>query len=427
MAITGIGITEEDMSDVKESTKSILAAINKSNKAIVEQEEYIRQKEKEAEENRQKEEEDEERARKNQARFAKEQEDKSARLQQEAEEDAELEKKRKRNPFYKTIKKMEKGEDVETETYAAFIARTILEKGGDAIRATKEAVAKKKRDAAKIAAVKLSRAGGFEAPTFEDYDPVAEHEKKQEEKRIKKEQAEEKKRLASEKKKELAEQKRKEKEEKQKEIERKKEEERERKILEEEEKRKAEERKKEEQKRAEEERLRKEEEEQARKHAASKSAQNIGNQLFVDTENLSPEEYDKYLAEDVRDLKRLVVKEHIVPDFLVTENAVNTIQRMRDVVAVVIASHDMNHLFIFQEAATFIELAGKLNKSMNYSYIYVITTTAPLYFGSDTCYHDLTELFDEIRKVILRYGHVNRNALLKIDGINMFKKIHLDL
>jgi len=445
MALSGIGInsTNIDVKEKENQIESILAAINAQNKGLIEEDERVREEAEEQERKERARKEAEEEAKKNRERFDKEQEEKKTRKEEERKEREEQEKIKERNPFYATIKKFDKKKtdanaseeeedaEEETETYASFIARNALEKSGDIIRNTKETLGKKKHDIVQSVTQKLSKIGGFEAPEFKEYNPSEEFAKRQEAKQIKKEekeakrkemeekrrlQREEQARIAQEKK-EAAEQKKKEQELlRQAKIEAKK---REAEAL-----AAAEEKKKEEARLAAEKAA--EERARAQQQRTQASAPGATASAAATPQPMTAEEYDRHLSDEARDLKTLIRKEHTTPDFSVTEHAVNEIQKMRDVVAVIIASADMNHLFIFHEPATFIELAEKLNKTMNYSYIYVVTTTAPVYFGSDRCYHGLTDLFNKIREIILRYGHVNRNVLLKVDGINVFKNIYLD-
>lgn len=146
-----------------------------------------------------------------------------------------------------------------------------------------------------------------------------------------------------------------------------------------------------------------------------------------DPSELSDEEWDARLDEDFRDLKEDIVYAHTIPSFRSTEHAIMEIQNMEEILAILVTSKDMNHLFIFSDKDAFIDLiTDRLNYAVDYSYIYVITPTAPIYYGSDTCYHKLTVVFNDIRMLILRgRKFFSEKDLKNVEGINMFRNIYI--
>lgn len=147
----------------------------------------------------------------------------------------------------------------------------------------------------------------------------------------------------------------------------------------------------------------------------------------VDPSTFSNEEWDEHLNEEYKELKEDIVYSHTMPSYRSTERAVTEIQGMDPVLAIIVCSKDMNDLFIFSDKETFLDLiVDRLNFSVDYTYIYVITPTAAMYYGSDTCYHKLTVVFDNIRMLILRgQKFFDEKALKKIEGINMFRNIYI--
>lgn len=444
MAISGIGLVTNEENVDEASLTELLKKINDENKSIVEAEERERTEEMERIQNEKLKEAQAEEDEKNKARFDKEQEEKKAREERERQEAEEAENIKKRNPFYSVVKKMEQNapkendseeESSKRESYGEYFIRTSLERGGDAYRIAKETLAEKKHNITKAIALKVSKIGGFEAPEIGEYDASEDYEKRKEAKRIKKEAQEEQRKI----KKEEAEEKRKIKQE---EAEKKRMENEAKKAAALEEKKKKEEELREQRQRAKEEKALAAE----RKRERTRPSRQVPPPVFPQEPNsptgtqpntrgalaqepreeISNEEYNNGLDKESRALKQMVVKEHIVPDFLITERAVNEIQKMRDVISIVIASRDMNDLFIFHEPMNFIQVAEQLDNELDYSYIYIITTTAPIYFGADRCYHDITELFNRIREAFLTQYHVDKALLLKIPGINIFKNIYLD-
>jgi len=142
---------------------------------------------------------------------------------------------------------------------------------------------------------------------------------------------------------------------------------------------------------------------------------------------LSDDDWNDHLDEEFRELKEDIIYAHSMPSFRSTERAITDIQNEENILAVLMSSKDMNDLFIFSDKDMFIDLiTDKLNFSVDYTYIYVITPTAAMYYGSDTCYHKLTVVFDNIRMLILRgRKFFDEKALKNIEGINMFRNIYI--
>ena len=130
--------------------------------------------------------------------------------------------------------------------------------------------------------------------------------------------------------------------------------------------------------------------------------------------------YDERLSVAQRKLKSNVKNNHEPVEMEDFEEIISTIRKKEDeIIAIFLTSADFNHLFIFSDAAEFVEMTYQLDGNIDFSYIYAIYEGGALYYGADSYSKDVTDLFQTIAD-----QEVTEKDIQKIEGINTFEFIH---
>ena len=132
-------------------------------------------------------------------------------------------------------------------------------------------------------------------------------------------------------------------------------------------------------------------------------------------------DYDELLPEESRQLKATVKENHMQVSELNTEKILREIQsRADDIYAILITDKNFDCLFIIQDVEYFLNL---MTHGADYSYLYVIYQGGAQYYGADEYFSEITVLFENLAKLITSSGSVSQKDLLKVKGINIFRKI----
>lgn len=135
--------------------------------------------------------------------------------------------------------------------------------------------------------------------------------------------------------------------------------------------------------------------------------------------------YDERLSVAQRRLKGNVRDNHEMVEMEDFEEIISSIRKKEDeIIAIFLTSADFNHLFIFSDAAEFVEMTYQLDGNIDFSYIYAIYEGGALYYGSDSYSKDVTDLFQTIAESIPVDQEVTEKDIQKIEGINTFEFIH---
>ena len=138
-----------------------------------------------------------------------------------------------------------------------------------------------------------------------------------------------------------------------------------------------------------------------------------------------PATYDDGLKPEQRKLKGKVQDGYINPDNATTREIVRDIQKHADeVLGILIASADFNHLFILTDIEQFTELVLSENAVLDYSYIYAIFEGGPRFYGQSEYYQEVTHLFEDISNA-LTSGRISEREIKSIKGINVFQNIYI--
>lgn len=144
-------------------------------------------------------------------------------------------------------------------------------------------------------------------------------------------------------------------------------------------------------------------------------------------EDKSEESYNRLLSKNQQILKNGVADNHVQ----VTEDKMRNIlddirEDLFNVKCVFIASADFNTLLIYQDAGVFLETVSEL-PSFDFSYLYVLYSGGPRYYGSDAYTKEVTHLFEDIADALQTGKIRTTDDLKKIKGINIFQNICTDM
>lgn len=140
----------------------------------------------------------------------------------------------------------------------------------------------------------------------------------------------------------------------------------------------------------------------------------------------NPEDYDNMLSKDQQELKKYVKDNHIQVSPKSTQEIIREIQsRSSEIVAILIASPTFDQLFILLSADTFIGVCNDTDSIIDYSYLYIMYKTGPQYKGSDEYLLQVKQVFEAIGNGIASGQIKSEKEILKIKGINIFKKIYV--
>lgn len=163
------------------------------------------------------------------------------------------------------------------------------------------------------------------------------------------------------------------------------------------------------------------------RRGAEKGSAGVKGKETLPPKPTDPEKYDELLSEEQRALKQTVREGHVQVSEKSTMEIVREIQnRATDLVAILIASPAFDHLFIIQDADTFINILSESDSLIDYSYLYIMYSDGPVYKGSDEYLEEVTDLFNTIGRAFVTGQIREEKDILKIKGINIFKNIYVD-
>ncbi len=144
-------------------------------------------------------------------------------------------------------------------------------------------------------------------------------------------------------------------------------------------------------------------------------------------EDKSEESYNRLLSKNQQILKNGVADNHVQ----VTEDKMRNIlddirEDLFNVKCVFVASADFNTLLIYQDAGVFLETISEL-PSFDFSYLYVLYSGGPRYYGSDAYTKEVTHLFEDIADALQTGKIRTTDDIKKIKGINIFQNICTDM
>ena len=138
------------------------------------------------------------------------------------------------------------------------------------------------------------------------------------------------------------------------------------------------------------------------------------------------ENYDEFLTEEQRNLKKLIQDKHVQVSNKSTMDIVREVQqRSTEVVAILIASPTFDQLFIILSADEFCGMVSEFNSLIDFSYLYIIYRDCTQYKGSDEYFAEVTDIFEALGKGLTSGRIKSPQDIKKIKGINIFKDIML--
>lgn len=142
---------------------------------------------------------------------------------------------------------------------------------------------------------------------------------------------------------------------------------------------------------------------------------------------LSEEEYRKLLSKDQLFLKENVSENH---EPLEADTVSRLLLRLQSdissVTGIFITDRDFDHLFIFQNAENFLNMARDMDGNIDFTYLYARTKGGPKYYGIDEYTSEITHLFEDIEKALESGSIRSKEDLQKIKNINIFQNIYTD-
>lgn len=146
--------------------------------------------------------------------------------------------------------------------------------------------------------------------------------------------------------------------------------------------------------------------------------------------DMTDEEYDSNLPQKLREIKKCLKSMHVHASRNDIERTLKLLSSKRNVLAVVATSSDFNSLFIYMDTDKYVDdiehALEKTSGNLDLSFVYYISTNGTVYSGYDECYQVITEIFDDIRKMILRNHGINEDELRKIKNISIFRHLYYD-
>lgn len=137
-------------------------------------------------------------------------------------------------------------------------------------------------------------------------------------------------------------------------------------------------------------------------------------------------DHDELLSKEQRDLKSKIKSQHTQPSQVSTESIVREIQRRAgDVHAIFIASPNFDYLYIIRDVGEFVAMALEQSAAIDYSYLYVVWEGGPQYYGADTYYNEVTDLFKEIAEGLMSGKFRSEKDIRSIKGLNIFKCVYV--
>lgn len=143
-------------------------------------------------------------------------------------------------------------------------------------------------------------------------------------------------------------------------------------------------------------------------------------------EEAPEKDHDELLSRDQKDLKTKIKSQHTQPSKMSTETILREIQRRAsDVHAIFIASPNFDYLYIIRDVGEFVAMALERSDAIDYSYLYVVWEGGPQYYGADTYYNEVTDLFKEIAEGLMSGRFRSEKDIKGIKGINIFRCVYV--
>lgn len=139
-----------------------------------------------------------------------------------------------------------------------------------------------------------------------------------------------------------------------------------------------------------------------------------------------PPEHDDLLPKEQKMLKGKIQEEHEKASKGSTQQIVREIQkRASEIEAIFIASPSFDHLFVITDIDDFLDIMDRSKQLIDYSYLYIVYSGGPQYYGADEYYKEVTHLFENIADALMSGKFRSEKEIQSIPGINIFKNVYV--
>lgn len=150
----------------------------------------------------------------------------------------------------------------------------------------------------------------------------------------------------------------------------------------------------------------------------------------LDIRNQKPEapapEHDDLLTKEQKMLKGKIQEEHEKASKGSTQQIIREVQkRASEIEAIFIASPSFDHLFVVTDIDDFLDIMDRSKQLIDYSYLYIVYSGGPQYYGADEYYKEVTHLFESIADALMSGKFRSEKEIQNIPGINIFKNIYV--
>lgn len=137
-------------------------------------------------------------------------------------------------------------------------------------------------------------------------------------------------------------------------------------------------------------------------------------------------EHDELLSKEQRLLKGKIQDGHEKASKGSTQQIVREVQkRASEIEAIFIASPSFDHLFVITDIDDFLDIMDRSKQLIDYSYLYIVYSGGPQYYGTDEYYKEVTHLFESISDALMSGKFRSEKEIQGIPGINIFKNIYV--
>lgn len=142
--------------------------------------------------------------------------------------------------------------------------------------------------------------------------------------------------------------------------------------------------------------------------------------------DVAPPEHDDLLTKEQKMLKGKIQEEHEKASKGSTQQIVREVQkRASEIEAIFIASPSFDHLFVITDIDDFLDIMDRSKQLIDYSYLYIVYSGGPQYYGADEYYKEVTHLFESIADALMSGKFRSEKEIQNIPGINIFKNIYV--
>lgn len=142
--------------------------------------------------------------------------------------------------------------------------------------------------------------------------------------------------------------------------------------------------------------------------------------------DVAPPDHDDLLTKEQKMLKGKIQDEHEKASKGSTQQIVREVQkRASEIEAIFIASPSFDHLFVITDIDDFLDIMDRSKQLIDYSYLYIVYSGGPQYYGADEYYKEVTHLFESIADALMSGKFRSEKEIQNIPGINIFKNIYV--